>query len=196
MSANKMYSSPNGGYPQELPNYWRNSPEEELIDLSNLSDEQLDALGWKGPVQMPPLPGTSHFTHDYEWNSETISFDAIEFDEYEKRKRVSYQKFWDLLVEGSRNDLDTSSLETFKLGPYYKIKLLASESLKINVIATEFIALLTDAKNGAANVRSIQDSLFQIIENIPFTQEEGEELQRIFIESGMFAIYTLEMPPR
>lgn len=172
-----LYSPPSRNYPQELPDYWRFEDGIIRTDLPELTDEQLAELGWTGPIAMPPLEGTSHFTHSYEWNSETLSFDATELDEFEKRRRVNYQQFWDSLI-------DTSA--------YLTIKAVASQSLEANTIATEFIALFGDAKNNHANVEKIQQVLFEIMENIPFTEEELEEIQTAFTESGMFAVYTLE----
>jgi hypothetical protein len=173
---NKGQYSPNGAYPQELPDYWRFADGTLRTDLPELTDEELAALGWFGPIQMPPTPGTSYFTHSYEWNSETLSFDATELDEYEKRRRVNYQGFWDSLI---------------KTSAHTTIKATASQSLEVNTIATEFIALLSDAKNSHANVEKIQEVLLEIIENIPFSEAELGEIQEVFTNSGMFAVYTL-----
>jgi hypothetical protein len=180
IEARGMFSPPNGNDPQALPDLWRSAPGEEVrTDLPELTDEELNALGWKGPITMPPAsnPGTSYFTHSYEWNKETREYDATELDEFEKRKRVNYQKFWDDLI-------DTSA--------YMTIKATSSQSLLANTLATEFIALLSDAKNGNANITKIQEVLLEIVENIPFTPEELEEIQTAFTESGMFAVYTLQ----
>jgi hypothetical protein len=168
--------SPNGAYPQELPDYWRFEDGTLRRDLPELTDEELEELGWFGPIEMTPIAGTSPYTHSYEWNSKTLSFDVSEFDEFEKRKRVHYQMFWDNLITTSA---------------YSTIKATASQSLEVNTVATEFIALLGDAKNGRANVEKIQEILLEIVENIPFSEEELEEIQEIFINSGMFAVYTL-----
>jgi hypothetical protein len=173
--------SPNGAYPQELPDYWRFEDGTLRTDLPELSDEELEELGWFGPIEMPPpgappLGDVSYYTHSYEWNSKTISFNVTEFDEFEKRRRVNYQAFWDGLINTSA---------------YATIKATASQSLEVNTVATEFIALLGDAKNGRANVEKIQEILLEIVENIPFSQEELEEIQEIFVNSGMFAVYTL-----
>jgi hypothetical protein len=173
---NKGQYSPNGAYPQELPDYWRFSDGTLRTDLPELTDEELAALGWFGPIQMPPTPGTSYFTHSYEWNSETLSFDATELDEFGKKRRVNYQEFWDSLI---------------KTSAYTTIKATASQSLEVNTVATEFIALLGDAKNGHANIEKIQEVLLEVMENIPFSEEELEEIQEVFTNSGMFAVYTL-----
>ena len=74
---------------------------------------------------------------------------------------------------------------------YQKIKNSAKVSLEANVAATEFIALLSDAKSGNANVEKIQGSLLEILSAISFTAEELAEIQQAFTENGMFAVYTL-----
>ena len=77
-------------------------------------------------------------------------------------------------------------------GAYTKIKTTAGQSLVANTLATEFIALMNDAKNNHANVTKIQEILLEILENITFTAGELAEIQTAFTESGMFAVYTLE----
>jgi hypothetical protein len=168
--------SPNGAYPQELPDYWKFSDGTIRTDLPELSDNELKELGWYGPIQMPPIAGTSYFTHNYEWNSETLSFNAIEIDEYEKKRRVDYQRFWNMLIDSSA---------------YLKIKETSSQSLLVNTIATEFIALMSDAKNNNANIEKIQESITNIFTNITFTEDELAELQQIFVKTGMSVIYTI-----
>lgn len=88
-----QYSPPSRNYPQELPDYWRFEDGTIRTDLPELSDEELVNLGWNGPIQMPPTPGTSYFTHYYEWNSETLSFDAFELSELEKKKELIIKDF-------------------------------------------------------------------------------------------------------
>lgn len=177
IEARGMFSPPNGNAPQIIPDRWRENPGDEIkTDLPELTNEELNALGWKGPIQMPPTPGTSYYTHNYEWNTETREFDATELDEFQKRDRVDYQQFWDELIQTSA---------------YLTIKASASQSLGVNTVATEFIALISDAKNSHANVEKIQEVLLDIMTNISFTAEELEEIESVFNESGMFAVYTL-----
>lgn len=170
-----MYS-PNGAHPQELPDYWKFEDGTIRTDLRELTDEDLDALGWYGPIEMPPTPGTSHYTHSYEWNRQTLSFDAVELDLYEKERRVNYKKFWNDLIESSA---------------YQSIRSMAAQSLEVNVYCTEFIALISDAKSGLANKNKIQESILNVFSNVSLTTEEIVEVQQIFIESGMSAVYSL-----
>lgn len=176
MATQGLYSPPSRNYPQELPDYWRFEDGTVRTDLRDISNTELKKLGWNGPIVMPPFEGTSYFTHNFTWNRDTLSFDATEVDEYEKRRRVNYQMFWDRL-------LDT--------GAYNTIKLVATQSLEANTIATEFIALISDAKAGHPNVNKIQQVLLEVVGGIPFSEAELAEIQQIFTESGMFAVYSL-----
>jgi hypothetical protein len=186
----KFYSF-KGYFPIELPNYWRFDDGTVRTDLQELSDEDLETLGWIGSIEMPPLPGTSYHTHSYEWNSDTLRFDAVELDEFEKKRRVNYQEFWDNLIEGGLvGNWETQE----KTGTSYKtIKEYSKQSLEINTIVTEFVTLISDAKRGYANVTAIQNSIYEILNNIPLSQNELKELKDLFDYSGMSAIYKLEI---
>jgi hypothetical protein len=63
-----------------------------------------------------------------------------------------------------------------------------------NTLATEFIALMSDAKMVIANVEKIQQSHLNEIVSKYFLLliPELAEIQTAFTESGMFAVYTLE----
>jgi len=173
-----LYSPPSRNYPQELPDYWRFENGTVRTDLQTLTNTQLRELGWHGPITMPQdIPGTSYFTHNYTWNPDTLSFDVEEVEQYEKRRRVDYKEFWNGLINGS--------------GAYQKIKDSAKTSLEVNTTVTEFIALLSDAKTGNANVEKIQEVLTEILSSVTFTASELTEIQNLFVSSGMFAVYTL-----
>ena len=168
-----MYSY-KGSYPQKLPERWKFEDGSVVENLSSLTNSELESLGWYGPVDYPE----GHFEYSYEWNPNTMSFDATELDMAEKQARVGYQKFWDML-------LSTQA--------YAKIKSEASSSLIANTIVTEFICLLNDAKNNQATPIYIQNSLDQITSTITFTEDESAEIQNAFLKSGMFSIYNLNI---
>jgi len=191
--ARGRYSPPNGNDPQTIPDLWRPAPGEEVrTDLPDLTDAELNALDWKGPIQMPPFAGTSYFTHDYRWNRETREYDVTEVSEYDKQKRVQYQKFWGMLINGLFFlDENGERIKTDGIA-FKKIKTASTQSLLANTLATEFIALMSDAKIGQANIVKIQEILTEIVSGIAFNAEELAEIQVAFTRSGMFAIYTLE----
>lgn len=185
-----QYIPPSHNDPQNLPDYWVFEDGTLRTDLPELSDAELAELGWIGPIQMPPLPGTSYFTHSYKWNKETLSFDAIELDQNQKIQRINYTLFWNFLTDGVPKNKENIQL-TGGIA-YKKIKTTASQSLLVNILFTEFIALLNDAKNKNVNEKKIQEVLLEIVENVPFTEEELEELRQALIQSGMFILYSLE----
>ena len=60
-----LYSPPNKGYPQELPNRWRFDDGSVREDLQSLSNAQLSSLGWVGPITFPK-PFTENRNQDGE----------------------------------------------------------------------------------------------------------------------------------
>ena len=74
---------------------------------------------------------------------------------------------------------------------YARVKQEASTSLPENVAATEFIALLGDAKAGMALVPAIQASLDNLLSLVVATAEEQNFLSNLFVETGLDAKYIL-----
>lgn len=76
--------------------------------------------------------------------------------------------------------------------PYYsRVKMEAATSLPENVAATEFIALLGDAKAGMPLVPAIQASLDSLLSLIVATPEEQVFLTELFTSTGLEGKYTL-----
>jgi hypothetical protein len=87
-----------------------------------------------------------------------------------------YLAFWDALT--------TSSV-------YGSIREQSFVSLPMNTLATEFIALLTDAKAGRPNETAIQQSISAILETGTFTEEHLIELQEALEAGHLENIYTI-----
>jgi len=79
-----------------------------------------------------------------------------------------YLAFWDALMVST---------------VYASIREQSFVSLPMNTLATEFIALIGDAKAGRANEAAIQQSMDAILANGTFTEEHLIELQEA-LESG------------
>lgn len=176
--ARGMWSPPNGAAPQIIPDQWKENPGDALrFDLPDKTDDELVALGWL-KVDMPSYEtnGAAFFSHSYEWNSSTRTYDATELEDHEKKERINYDRFWTEL-------LDTDVYTTMKTA--------ASTSLAANTFLTEFIALLDDAKRGQYNTTKIQASITGIITGITFSTDELAEIQTLFDSTGMSAVYTL-----
>jgi hypothetical protein len=64
-------------------------------------------------------------------------------------------------------------------------------SLPMNTLATEFIALIGDAKAGRANEAAIQQSMDAILATGTFTEADLVELQGVLAAGNLDGIYTL-----
>ena len=89
---------------------------------------------------------------------------------------TSYTAFWDALI--------TSSV-------YESIRTQSMASLAMNTLATEFIALITDAKIGRPNQVAIQNSINAILGTGTFTQEDLEEFKTLLVAGNLNEIYSL-----
>ncbi len=87
-----------------------------------------------------------------------------------------YLAFWDALMVSS---------------VYTAIREQSMTSLPMNTLATEFIALIGDAKAGRANEAAIQQSMDAILFYGTFTEEQLAELQAALVAGHLEGIYTL-----
>ena len=92
------------------------------------------------------------------------------------RANADYIIFWDALT--------TSTV-------YAAIRNQSFASLPMNTLATEFIALLGDAKAGRPNETTIQASINAILATGTFTEAHLIELQAALATGHLNAIYTL-----
>ena len=63
---------------------------------------------------------------------------------------------------------------------YSSIRTAAKTSLAVNVVATELLALLGDAKAGRVQEAAIQASLTELDTEVPLTQDDRDELNALF----------------
>jgi hypothetical protein len=87
-----------------------------------------------------------------------------------------YIAFWDALT--------TSTI-------YTAIREQSFTSLPMNTLATEFIALIGDAKAGRANEAAIQASMEAILVTGTFTAAQLTELQAALVAGHLESIFTL-----
>lgn len=88
-----------------------------------------------------------------------------------------YLAFWDALLASS---------------VYGSLRTQAMNSLPMNTLATEFIALLGDAKAGRANEAAIGASIGAILQTGTFSEAELGELQSCLVAGHLEGIYSLE----
>lgn len=88
-----------------------------------------------------------------------------------------YQAFWDALLASE---------------VYGSIRSQAMTSLPMNTLATEFIALIGDAKIGRPSTSAIQNSILALLAEGAFTVNNLGELQAILEAANLDSIYTLQ----
>jgi hypothetical protein len=88
----------------------------------------------------------------------------------------SYTAFWDALIASA---------------VYASIRTQSMTSLPINTLATEFIALLGDAKAGRAKEIAIQASMSAVFSTGTFTEADAEEFTAALAAGHLADIYTL-----
>ena len=87
-----------------------------------------------------------------------------------------YTAFWDALVGSA---------------VYASIRAQSMTSLPMNTLATEFIALLGDAKAGRPNEAAIQASMSAVFSTGTFTEDDAEEFTAALAAGLLDDIYTL-----
>jgi hypothetical protein len=92
------------------------------------------------------------------------------------RANADYLAFWDALMVST---------------VYASIREQSFVSLPMNTLATEFIALIGDAKAGRANEAAIQASMAAILTTGTFTAAQLTELQTALVAGHLESIYTL-----
>lgn len=90
-----------------------------------------------------------------------------------------YLAFWDALMMST---------------VYASIREQSFTSLPMNTLATEFIALMGDAKAGRPSEPAIQQSMGAILATGTFTQDHLDELQAALEIGNLDGIYTLPAP--
>ena len=89
----------------------------------------------------------------------------------------SYTAFWDALLASA---------------VYGSIRTQSMASLPMNTLATEFIALLGDAKAGRPNEAAIQASMSAVFATGTFTTADAEEFTDALADGLLDDIYSLE----
>jgi hypothetical protein len=97
--------------------------------------------------------------------------------EPEPTPQPNYLAFWDALMVSS---------------VYASIRTQSMASLPMNTLATEFIALLGDAKAGRPNEAAIQASITAILSTGTFDEEDLAEFAETLVAGQLADIYALD----
>ena len=118
-------------------------------------------------------PAESNGIYQQTW---VISDATVEEITQRIRANTDYLAFWDALMVSS---------------VYASIREQSFVSLPMNTLATEFIALIGDAKAGRANEAAIQQSMDAILATGTFTEEQLVELGAALAAGNLDGIYSL-----
>lgn len=165
----KLYSTPRGGHPQELPDRWRFDDGTVRTDLKLLTDKQLLQLGWVGPINVPQ-PHTQEFDENGEPVLDVDGNPVIIKNDYdpETHKAIWYRaKRTYVILE---NHIDERPYDSGELLPEDIAKLpdwdtfeaiilqskeikdfISVASTKNPLVASAFPAAFFEAKNGKYN---------------------------------------------
>ena len=181
----ELYSYKNQD-PTELPFRIVLNDGSTRTSLNELSNEELKSLGFTGPIIKPDYDDQ---IQKIVWNGN--SFDIINLTQEEIQLKVSER-------ESQRNGdkLDNIDYHLFWIKllsskVYKKLRTASSQFLEMNVLCTEFISIINDAKIGIVLHGKIQEYINILFLKVEFTLEEVEELQRILNETNLDVLYTL-----
>lgn len=177
-----MLYSYKGQEPTSLPFRVRLDDGSTRTSLNELSPEELEVLGFVGPIVKPEFNGDTQRIEWVDGEYQVVQLTDDELNEnklkklQEKKDNINYFQFWNSLV---RTEV------------YKKLRILSSQSLEANTICTELISLFNDAKIGQADQSSIQTCLNILFMNFQFNEEEVEEVWSIMTQNNLDAYYTI-----
>jgi hypothetical protein len=159
---------------------------ETRTSLSELSSEELNELGFDGPITVPTF---NEETQKLSWNGTeylVVDYTQEELDLIagmkesiavnEKRQNLNYVLFWNELI---------------KTNLYKRIRISASQSLSANTICTEIISIFCDAKSGNPNEGEIQKYISILFLVFDPTLDEVEELKLCMNNSNLSTVFNL-----
>ena len=161
----------------------RDGTQANLPDWS-FDDANIHAIQWDGSKGEIEYNGTPKRRNDSFTSAAIIAPYLAALDAYlasvsepePTEPLPDYTAFWDALLAST---------------VYGSIRTQSMASLPMNTLATEFIALLGDAKAGRANEAAIQASMSAVFATGTFTEADAEEFTAALAAGYLDDIYTL-----
>ena len=161
----------------------RDGTQANLPDWS-FDDANIHAIQWDGTKGEIEYNGTPKRRNDSFTSAAILAPYLAALDAYLAsipapgpiEPQPDYIAFWDALIASS---------------VYASIRTQSMASLPMNTLATEFIALLGDAKAGRANEAAIQASMSAVFSTGTFTEDDAEEFTAALAAGYLDDIYTL-----
>lgn len=151
-----------GGFPKPLPS-----------GLVSKTPDELSELGYSGPYTAPAYsPRTQKLT----WDGST--WFVVDLTDAEIEAQTNKK-----LLE--RADFITFTAKLTGTTLYAELKTAASTSLPINVLCTELISQLTDAKLGHADLTALNALLVELDQELAFPDPLKQELWSLLNDCGL-----------
>lgn len=148
-------------------------------DSSSFTAEELNQAGYTGPFQKPSCDPATQIVV---WQGTGYAVLDLADSEIEKRRLDSlkaganYRGFWGALL--------TSPL-------YQTLRTAAAADLGANMLVTELIAALSDAKLGDPNEEIIGSAMSELLEKLSLPGDEVEALYYALKANGLYELYPI-----
>lgn len=171
----------NGTLPAPLPARIRLSNGFTRTNSSTYSKKEIAEWGYIGPINEPDYDPSIEAVY---WSEADAAYlvrqlvaEEIKANRLQGlRSQANYLVFWDALLSST---------------VYNSIREQSFVNLPMNTLATEFIALLGDAKAGRPNEAAIQASINAILVTGTFTENQLVELVKTLEAGKLNGIYTV-----
>lgn len=148
-------------------------------DSSSFTAEELNQAGYTGPFQKPSCDPTTQIVV---WQGTGYAVLDLADSEIEKRRLdavkggADYRGFWRTLL--------TSPV-------YQTLRTAAAADLTANMLVTELIAALSDAKLGEPNEQVIGSAMQELLEELVLPADEAEMLYFALKGNGLYDLYPI-----
>jgi hypothetical protein len=172
----------NLGEPKPLPFRYKLDDGTFLFPLNSLSKDELEELGFIGPIEVPDIDENMQKLEWIDGKYEIIELTELEIMEKNAEKirirfaNINYTLFWE-------------KLSMSKL--YKKLRNLSANSIQANALCTEIIVSLSEAKLGSPNTSQIQNYINLMFFVFDFSEDEIEEFKNIMEETNLSVQYNI-----
>ena len=148
-------------------------------DSSSFTAEELNQAGYTGPFQKPSCDPT---TQVVVWQGSGYAVLDLADSEIEKRQLdavkagADYRGFWRALLASD---------------VYQTLRTAAAADLTANMLVTELIAALSDAKLGEPNEKVIGSAMQELLEELSLPGDEVEALYYALKANGLYELYPI-----
>lgn len=148
-------------------------------DSSSFTSEELNQAGYTGPFQKPSCDPV---TQVVVWQGNDYAVVDLADSEIDKRRLdavkagADYRGFWRALLASP---------------VYTTLRTAAAADLTANMLVTELIAALSDAKLGEPNEKIIGSAMTELLEELALPGDEVEMLYHALAANGLYELYPI-----